>query len=199
MWQTWGNCSHRRALKQSHYLCSSNDFCSLLLAAVKLLQAADSFKDQTFFLSQVSQDALRRTIFPLGELTKDFVKKIAAENSLHHVLQKREVGVSSLPLVRECMHPCCHGTGRAGLCGPSAGPSHRVRLQGGSTRGLPSPSCSLVPAVVDCFHCRHSSWLSQQRAATLVHPMRQESAAICTQCCLSEETVTVRACLLSSL
>lgn len=32
---------------------------------VKLLQAADSFKDQTFFLSQVSQDALRRTIFPL--------------------------------------------------------------------------------------------------------------------------------------
>lgn len=38
----------------------------------------------------VSQDALRRTIFPLGELTKDFVKKIAAENSLHHVLQKRE-------------------------------------------------------------------------------------------------------------
>nr|XP_038935544.1 mitochondrial tRNA-specific 2-thiouridylase 1 isoform X5 [Rattus norvegicus] len=38
----------------------------------------------------VSQDALRRTIFPLGELTKDFVKKIAAENRLHHVLQKKE-------------------------------------------------------------------------------------------------------------
>ncbi|XP_008047008.1 mitochondrial tRNA-specific 2-thiouridylase 1 isoform X4 [Carlito syrichta] len=57
---------------------------------VKLLQAADSFKDQTFFLSQVSQDALRRTIFPLGGLTKDFVKKIAAENRLHHVLQKKE-------------------------------------------------------------------------------------------------------------
>ncbi|XP_053440862.1 mitochondrial tRNA-specific 2-thiouridylase 1 isoform X3 [Nycticebus coucang] len=58
--------------------------------AVKLLQAADNFKDQTFFLSQVSQDALRRTIFPLGGLTKDFVKKIAAENRLHHVLQKKE-------------------------------------------------------------------------------------------------------------
>ncbi|KAL4681622.1 hypothetical protein H8959_007099 [Pygathrix nigripes] len=58
--------------------------------AVKLLQAADSFKDQTFFLSQVSQDALRRTIFPLGGLTKQFVKKIAAENRLHHVLQKKE-------------------------------------------------------------------------------------------------------------
>ncbi|XP_057598727.1 mitochondrial tRNA-specific 2-thiouridylase 1 isoform X3 [Hippopotamus amphibius kiboko] len=58
--------------------------------AVKLLQAADSFKDQTFFLSQVSQDALRRTLFPLGGLTKAFVKKIAAENGLHHVLQKKE-------------------------------------------------------------------------------------------------------------
>lgn len=69
-----------------------NVFCSLLLAAVKLLQAADSFKDQTFFLSQVSQEALRRTIFPLGGLTKGFVKKIAAENGLQHVLQKKEVG-----------------------------------------------------------------------------------------------------------
>uniref|UniRef100_A0A673U199 Mitochondrial tRNA-specific 2-thiouridylase 1 n=1 Tax=Suricata suricatta TaxID=37032 RepID=A0A673U199_SURSU len=58
--------------------------------AVKLLQAADSFKDQTFFLSQVPQDALRRTLFPLGGLTKDFVKKIAAENRLQHVLQKKE-------------------------------------------------------------------------------------------------------------
>ncbi|KAG8517955.1 Mitochondrial tRNA-specific 2-thiouridylase 1, partial [Galemys pyrenaicus] len=57
---------------------------------VKLLQAADSLKDQTFFLSQVSQDALRRSLFPLGGLTKDFVKKIAAENRLRHVLQKKE-------------------------------------------------------------------------------------------------------------
>ncbi|XP_024906772.1 mitochondrial tRNA-specific 2-thiouridylase 1 isoform X9 [Pteropus alecto] len=59
-------------------------------AATKLLQAADSLKDQTFFLGQVSQDALRRALFPLGGLTKDFVKKIAAENRLHHVLQRKE-------------------------------------------------------------------------------------------------------------
>lgn len=84
----------RTLLKAEHGgFCSCNIFCSLLLAAVKLLQAADSFKDQTFFLSQVPQEALRRTLFPLGELTKDFVKKIAAENRLHHVLQKKEVGL----------------------------------------------------------------------------------------------------------
>ncbi|XP_037244943.1 mitochondrial tRNA-specific 2-thiouridylase 1 isoform X3 [Falco biarmicus] len=58
--------------------------------AVKLLQGADLFKDQTFFLSQISQDALRKTIFPLGGLTKSFVKKIAAEHGLHHVLKKKE-------------------------------------------------------------------------------------------------------------
>ncbi|NXY83273.1 MTU1 thiouridylase, partial [Alcedo cyanopectus] len=58
--------------------------------SVKLLQGADLVKDQTFFLSQISQEALRKTIFPLGDLTKSFVKKIAAEHGLHHVLKKKE-------------------------------------------------------------------------------------------------------------
>ncbi|XP_044136157.1 mitochondrial tRNA-specific 2-thiouridylase 1 isoform X2 [Bufo gargarizans] len=57
---------------------------------VKLLQAADHFKDQTFFLSQISQYALRKTLFPLGGLTKEFVKKIAAEAGFHHVLKRKE-------------------------------------------------------------------------------------------------------------
>lgn len=57
---------------------------------VKLLQGADRLKDQTFFLSQIPQDALKKTIFPLGELTKDYVKKIAAEADFHHVLKRKE-------------------------------------------------------------------------------------------------------------
>ncbi|AWO97951.1 putative mitochondrial tRNA-specific 2-thiouridylase 1 [Scophthalmus maximus] len=57
---------------------------------VRLYQGADLFKDQTFFLSQISQDALRQAMFPLAGLTKEFVKKIAAEAGLHHVLQKKE-------------------------------------------------------------------------------------------------------------
>ncbi|XP_034019268.1 mitochondrial tRNA-specific 2-thiouridylase 1 isoform X2 [Thalassophryne amazonica] len=57
---------------------------------LKLLKAADHFKDQTFFLCQISQDALRHTIFPLAGLTKDFVRKIASEAGLHHVLKKKE-------------------------------------------------------------------------------------------------------------
>lgn len=57
---------------------------------VRLHKGADLLKDQTFFLSQISQEALRRTIFPLAGLTKEFVRKIAAEAGFHHVLQKKE-------------------------------------------------------------------------------------------------------------
>ncbi|XP_054480546.1 mitochondrial tRNA-specific 2-thiouridylase 1 [Anoplopoma fimbria] len=57
---------------------------------VRLYKGADLLKDQTFFLSQISQDALRQTTFPLAGLTKDFVKKIAAEAGFHHVLKKKE-------------------------------------------------------------------------------------------------------------
>ncbi|KAM7366989.1 hypothetical protein PAMP_014919 [Pampus punctatissimus] len=57
---------------------------------VRLYKGADLFKDQTFFLSQISQDALRKTVFPLAGLTKAFVKKIAAEAGFHHILKKKE-------------------------------------------------------------------------------------------------------------
>ncbi|XP_077400322.1 mitochondrial tRNA-specific 2-thiouridylase 1 isoform X2 [Vanacampus margaritifer] len=57
---------------------------------VRLHKGADLVKDQTFFLSQISQDALRQTLFPLAGLTKDFVKKMAAEAGFHHVLKKKE-------------------------------------------------------------------------------------------------------------
>ncbi|XP_030671213.1 mitochondrial tRNA-specific 2-thiouridylase 1 isoform X7 [Nomascus leucogenys] len=54
------------------------------------LRSQKGFSEIGLKLEMVSQDALRRTIFPLGGLTKAFVKKIAAENRLHHVLQKKE-------------------------------------------------------------------------------------------------------------
>lgn len=57
---------------------------------MRLYRGADRLKDQTLFLSQISQDALRHTLFPLAGLTKDFVKKIAAEAGFQHVLKKKE-------------------------------------------------------------------------------------------------------------
>ena len=58
---------------------------------MKLLKATDAVKDQTFFLSQISQLALQRTVFPVGGLRKDWVKRVAAEAGLGKIAQKKEV------------------------------------------------------------------------------------------------------------
>ncbi|XP_048740130.2 mitochondrial tRNA-specific 2-thiouridylase 1-like isoform X2 [Ostrea edulis] len=57
---------------------------------VKLLKARDSWKDQTFFLSQIPQSALQRVLFPLGDLLKSEVKHIASEVGLQRIARKRE-------------------------------------------------------------------------------------------------------------
>ncbi len=48
----------------------------------RLLKAADANKDQTYFLWVLSQEQLARSRFPLGELTKPEVRRIAAELGL---------------------------------------------------------------------------------------------------------------------
>ena len=47
-----------------------------------LLRAADADKDQTYFLWVLDQEQLAHTRFPLGELTKPEVRRIAAELAL---------------------------------------------------------------------------------------------------------------------
>lgn len=47
-----------------------------------LMTAIDSQKDQTYFLSKLSQSQLEKAIFPLGELTKSEVRQIAEDNGL---------------------------------------------------------------------------------------------------------------------
>jgi len=44
---------------------------------VQLLKGTDPAKDQSYFLHQVAKDALARTLFPLGELRKDEVRRRA--------------------------------------------------------------------------------------------------------------------------
>ena len=48
----------------------------------QLLAGKDTNKDQSYFLCQLSQEQLAKTLFPIGELTKPEVRKIAAENDL---------------------------------------------------------------------------------------------------------------------
>ena len=66
-------------------------FVAHLHVGVKLLKAHDGNKDQTFFLSQVSQEALRRTLFPIGDLLKDQVKHLALNCGLDFIAHKKEV------------------------------------------------------------------------------------------------------------
>jgi tRNA-specific 2-thiouridylase len=48
----------------------------------ELRTAHDAAKDQTYYLFGVEREALRRTLFPLGELTKPEVRALAAEAGL---------------------------------------------------------------------------------------------------------------------
>ncbi len=44
---------------------------------IELHKARDNEKDQSYFLAMLGQQELRRTLFPLGELTKEDVRKLA--------------------------------------------------------------------------------------------------------------------------
>lgn len=56
---------------------------------VHMLRGADNNKDQTYFLSQLSQDQLQKTLFPLGHLQKPEVRRIAEEAGLATAKEKR--------------------------------------------------------------------------------------------------------------
>ncbi|MBP7562764.1 MAG: tRNA 2-thiouridine(34) synthase MnmA [Candidatus Cloacimonetes bacterium] len=55
-----------------------------------LVKGKDESKDQTYFLWQLSQDDLKRTIFPLGDLTKNEVRNIARQKGFEKISNKRE-------------------------------------------------------------------------------------------------------------
>lgn len=48
----------------------------------QLLKGKDNTKDQSYFLSELTQEDLSHTIFPIGNLTKDKVRQIAKQNKL---------------------------------------------------------------------------------------------------------------------
>jgi tRNA-specific 2-thiouridylase len=59
----------------------------------RLLKARDTNKDQTYFLYAVSQAALARTLFPLGELAKPEVRRLAHEAGLPNFDRKDSTGI----------------------------------------------------------------------------------------------------------
>ena len=59
----------------------------------RLLRGVDSNKDQTYFLSQVTKEQLNDVLFPIGDLTKPEVRKIAEENHIPVYNKKDSTGI----------------------------------------------------------------------------------------------------------
>ena len=58
-----------------------------------LLKAKDQSKDQTYFLNQLSQSQLDGVLFPLADIDKKDVRKIAEENGLATAEKKDSTGI----------------------------------------------------------------------------------------------------------
>jgi len=60
---------------------------------VELLRAVDSAKDQSYFLHRLNQAQLARVMFPLGEMKKTEVRRIAEEAGLHNFAKRGSTGI----------------------------------------------------------------------------------------------------------
>ncbi|MGL4336657.1 MAG: tRNA 2-thiouridine(34) synthase MnmA [Turicibacter sp.] len=60
---------------------------------VQMLRGVDNNKDQTYFLSQLTQAQLAKTLFPVGELQKSQVREIAKKMNLATASKKDSTGV----------------------------------------------------------------------------------------------------------
>ncbi|OIQ30666.1 MAG: tRNA 2-thiouridine(34) synthase MnmA [Bacteroidetes bacterium MedPE-SWsnd-G2] len=66
----------------------------------QLLSGVDTNKDQSYFLCQLSQEQLSRTLFPIGELTKPEVREIATKLDLVTADKKDSQGLCFIGKVR---------------------------------------------------------------------------------------------------
>lgn len=60
---------------------------------IKLLKGVDTNKDQSYFLCQLTKEQLSKALFPLGDMTKDEVRKLAEKYDLDIAHKKDSTGV----------------------------------------------------------------------------------------------------------
>ena len=76
-----------------HYCRKAEEFLPDGRTVFKLLAGADPNKDQSYFLCQLSQEQLRYALFPIGDLLKPEVRRIAAEQGLATAKRKDSQGI----------------------------------------------------------------------------------------------------------
>ena len=62
-------------------------------SGVQLLKGRDAAKDQSYFLQALNAQQLAAALFPVGELTKSEVRRIARRNGLHNHDKKDSTGI----------------------------------------------------------------------------------------------------------
>ncbi|HNP19970.1 MAG TPA: tRNA 2-thiouridine(34) synthase MnmA [Fulvivirga sp.] len=82
-----------------HY-CRKGEVSINGVSTYKLLAGKDDNKDQSYFLCQLTQDQLAKALFPIGELTKPEVRKIAKEIGLVTADKKDSQGLCFIGKVR---------------------------------------------------------------------------------------------------
>ncbi len=78
------------AIAMGHYAKTEKDPQSEI---VYLKRAADENKDQTYFLSHLSQAQIQKVLFPLGDLTKPAVRQLATDFHLVVANKKDSTGI----------------------------------------------------------------------------------------------------------
>ena len=79
------------ALKYGADYVATGHYCRKV--GVRILEGADPNKDQTYFLCQLSQEQLKKALFPIGHLTKPEVRRIAKEAELPSAEKKDSQGI----------------------------------------------------------------------------------------------------------
>ncbi len=80
------------AMKEGYDMIATGHYCARDEDGnfVWLDRAADHNKDQTYFLAQVPESALQKTLFPLGNLEKPHVRRYAQDLHLDSVSKKKD-------------------------------------------------------------------------------------------------------------
>ncbi|EPQ57770.1 tRNA 5-methylaminomethyl-2-thiouridylate-methyltransferase [Gloeophyllum trabeum ATCC 11539] len=71
---------------------SSSDLYEMRIRP-QLLKATDRHKDQTYYLSSIKEDSLRKALFPLGDLTKPEVRAMAKRFGLPTAERAESMGI----------------------------------------------------------------------------------------------------------
>lgn len=82
-----------KAMEKGADFIATGHYARIFSPESHLARAVDENKDQTYFLYRISEEAIAHTLFPIGEMLKPDVKKLAKEHGLHNAYKKESMGV----------------------------------------------------------------------------------------------------------